>query len=210
MQWQRNAHQPAAHRFQQHNWSLPLLASFHKAVPQTRLNVSIDNSRLIAQQVAAFEIDMGLIEAPCHMLELLAEPWLDDKLLVVAAPRHPLASQGRLNHQKLRQAEWIFRETSSDTREEADYALLQHFAHFNVTIEIASSEAIKRCVAVGLGITCLSRRVVADLLESGQLRELTTVLPPLSRRFYLLRHKNKFVSPALKRFWLHCTEADTR
>lgn len=144
------------------------------------------------------------------MLELLAEPWLDDKLLVVAAPRHPLASQGRLNHQKLRQAEWIFRETSSDTREEADYALLQHFAHFNVTIEIASSEAIKRCVAVGLGITCLSRRVVADLLESGQLRELTTVLPPLSRRFYLLRHKNKFVSPALKRFWLHCTEADTR
>ncbi|HEY1026470.1 MAG TPA: LysR substrate-binding domain-containing protein [Pseudomonas sp.] len=210
MQWQRNAHQPAAHRFQQHNRSLPLLASFHKAVPQTRLNVSIDNSRLIAQQVAAFEIDMGLIEAPCHMLELLAEPWLDDKLLVVAAPRHPLASQGRLNHQKLRQAEWIFRETSSDTREEADYALLQHFAHFNVTIEIASSEAIKRCVAVGLGITCLSRRVVADLLESGQLRELTTVLPPLSRRFYLLRHKNKFVSPALKRFWLHCTEADTR
>ncbi|WP_395503093.1 LysR substrate-binding domain-containing protein [Ectopseudomonas mendocina] len=129
-----------------------MLASFHKAVPQTRLNVSIYNSRLIAQQVAAFEIDMGLIEAPCHMLELLAEPWLDDKLLVVAAPGHPLASQGRLNHQKLRQAEWVFRETNSDTREEADYALLQHLAHLDVTMEIASSEAINRCVAGGGGL----------------------------------------------------------
>ncbi len=173
-------------------------------MPQTRLNVSIDNSRLIVQKVAASKIDMGLIEAPCHMLELLAEPWLDDKLLVVAAPGHPLASQGRLHHQKLRQAEWIFRETSSDTHEEADYALLQHLRD-DRNSQLESDQALRGgrawhhlSVAAGDG----------RFAGSGQLSKLTTVLPPLSRRFYLLRHTDKFVSPAQKRFWLHCTEAD--
>lgn len=181
-----------------------LLASFHQAAPRTRLQVRVDNSQVIAEQVAAFEIDMGLIEGPCHRSELLAQPWLSDELVIVAAPGHSLAQQGRLNRNALRLAQWVFREAGSGTREEVEYALLQHLAQLDVTMEIGSSEAIKRCVAAGLGITCLSRRVVADLLTSGQLQELDTTLPPLSRRFYLLRHTNKFVSPALQRFWDHC------
>lgn len=185
----------------------PLLAAFHQAVPETRLHVRVDNSQVIAEQVAAFEVDMGLIEGPCRRPELLAEPWLSDELVIVAAPAHPLARQERLNRTALRKAQWVFREAGSGTREEVEYALLQHLAHLDVTMEIGSSEAIKRSVAAGLGITCLPRRVVADLLANGQLRELSTTLPPLSRRFYLLRHRNKFVSPALQRFWDHCVVA---
>ncbi|MCF5386155.1 LysR family transcriptional regulator, partial [Pseudomonas syringae] len=56
-------------------------------------------------------------------------------------------------------------------------------------------------------ISCLSRRVVADLLASGQLRTLASPLPPLNRRFFMIRHRDKFISPRLERFREACRQA---
>ncbi len=57
-----------------------------------------------------------------------------------------------------------------------------------------------RTLAQGIGISCLSRRIVADLLVSGQLRTLASPLPPFNRRFFMITHRDKFVSPSLERF----------
>jgi DNA-binding transcriptional LysR family regulator len=57
--------------------------------------------------------------------------------------------------------------------------------------EFGNPEAIKRAAANGLGITCLSGCVVADLLESGVLVAPRTELPQLTRRFSLVTHEQK-------------------
>ena len=191
------------------NYVLPrYLASFRSQFPDTRINVAISNSATVAAMVANFEVDIGLIEGPCHQQDLDVTPWLSDELLVFCAADHPLASGEKASLEALQQADWLLREQGSGTREEVEHALLPHLHSLNARMELGSSEAIKRSVAAGLGISCLSRWVVADLLACGQLQELDSALPALSRRFYMLRHRDKFASPTFERFWQHCQAAD--
>ena len=43
------------------------------------------------QAVLDFRVDIGFIEGPCHSTEIISEPWLEDELVVFAAPTSPLA-----------------------------------------------------------------------------------------------------------------------
>lgn len=56
-------------------------------------------------------------------------------------------------------------------------------------MELGNSEAIKHAVRHGIGISCLSRRVVEEQLASGVLVELSIPLPPLMRTLYLIHHR---------------------
>ncbi|HTV79051.1 MAG TPA: LysR family transcriptional regulator [Steroidobacteraceae bacterium] len=159
-----------------------------------RPQIRIANSETIAAQVAAFELDLGLIEGPCHEPSLDVEPWLEDELMVVAAADDAIASPGRSRRvpiRTLRRATWLLREPGSGTRETIDQLLLPHLRQIPSGLEFGNSEAIKRAAASGLGITCLSGCVVEDLLATGALVALKTELPPLRRQFFVLTHQRK-------------------
>ena len=182
------------------NYLLPgILAGFRDslAAPTRQglhVQVIIANTAAITGQVAAFELDLGLIEGPCHEPDLTAQPWLEDELLVVAAARDPILARSRkrpISLHALRQATWLLRETGSGTREIINQLLIPHLHHLRPGIEFGNSEAIKRAAASGLGITCLSRYVVEDFLKSGVLVAPLTELPRLTRRFYLVMHEQK-------------------
>jgi len=52
-------------------------------------------------------------------------------------------------------------------------------------MELGNSEAIKHALRHGIGISCLSRRVVHKKLTSGALVELKVPLPLLMHTLYL-------------------------
>lgn len=116
--------------------------------------------------VLDFRVDIGLIEGPCHSTEIISEPWLEDELVVFAAPSSPL-TQGPVTLEQLAASPWILRERGSGTREIVDYLLLSHLPRFHMAMELGNSEAIKHAVRHGLGISCLSRRVIAEQLQAG-------------------------------------------
>ncbi|WP_317205674.1 LysR family transcriptional regulator [Janthinobacterium sp.] len=187
-----------------------LLARFAARHGHSVPHVSIANSAAIGAAVAEFEVDLGLIEGPCHCAGLLVEAWIKDRMVLVAAPGHPLAAPGTLTPAALRGAGWLLREAGSGTREAVEQALLPHLHYLRPAGEFSNSEAIKRAAAAGLGIACLPRVVVADLLAGGQLRELATPLPPLRRNFYLIRHEGKMLSARLSAFLQLCREGAPR
>ena len=182
------------------NYLLPgILAGFRDSLAAPtrqglQVQVIIANTAAITGQVAAYELDLGLIEGPCHEPDLTLQPWLEDELLVVAAARDPILARSRkrpISRHTLRQATWLLRETGSGTREIINQLLIPHLHHLRPGIEFGNSEAIKRAAASGLGITCLSRYVVEDFLKSGVLVAPLTELPRLTRRFYLVMHEQK-------------------
>ncbi|APO95124.1 LysR family transcriptional regulator [Xanthomonas vesicatoria] len=189
------------------NHVLPLvLRALRKQAPALRVDMESANSSAIARKVANFELDMGLIEGPCHLPELHAEPWLVDELLVVVGRRHPLAKQAKVTLADLRDADWLLREPGSGTREEVEQLLLRHLHVLSDTRQIGSSEAIKNMVVQGLGVSCLSRWVVEGLIATKKLTPLTGGLPRLTRRFFVITHREKFFSPTLKRFHAACQQ----
>lgn len=190
------------------NYVLPqVLARFRRDRPAARLGLVIGNTSEVVASVASLEIDLGLVEGPSHSTEVTAIPWLEDELVVVAAPNHPLAAAAArkpLTHAQLRRAPWLLREVGSGTRESVEQALLPHLQDLSADMTLGSSEAIKNAVAVGLGISCLSRFVVADLLAMKRLVVLSSKLPRLARRLAIIHHRQKQLSPALAFFVSTC------
>jgi DNA-binding transcriptional LysR family regulator len=190
------------------NYVLPaLIAGYSRAWPGAAVDVVIGNTRDVAAAVTRLEVDIGLIEGPCHETELRVSPWLHDELVIVAAPTHALVQpceQTRVSLKALRQASWLLREPGSGTREAVEHALLPHLHHLNGDMQPGSTEAIKQAAAEGLGPACLSLCAVQDLVTLGRLVVLRTTLPRLTRRFYLVHHQKKRLSGNLQRFVAHC------
>jgi DNA-binding transcriptional LysR family regulator len=182
------------------NYLLPaVLAGFREILPESarenwQVQVAIANTSEIAARVAAFELDLGLIEGPCHEPDLTVQPWLEDELVVVAAADDPIVPQGRkqqVSLDALSKATWLLREEGSGTREITNQLLIPYLHHLKPGIQFGNPEAIKRAAASGLGISCLSRFVVNDLLKTGVLVAPPTELPKLTRHFYLVMHAQK-------------------
>lgn len=188
------------------NYLLPgMIAAYRRDFPALPLELSVGNSQDAIQAVADFRVDIGLIEGPCHEPDIISTPWLEDELVVFAAPDSALLQQP-VTLVSLAAAPWILRERGSGTREIADYQLLSHLPQFQLGMELGNSEAIKHAVRHGMGISCLSRRVIADLLEAGTLAEVAVPLPRLTRTLYRIHHRQKHLSNALNRFLAYCCE----
>jgi len=190
------------------NYVLPrMLARFFGEVPNVRLQLRIGNTLDVVTAVRDFAADLGFIEGPCHASDVIVVPWLEDELVIVASPEHRLAIASRrrkLTPEQLSETQWLLREPGSGTREAVEQALLPHLQHIRSTMALGSSEAIKSLVAEGLGLSCLSRCVVQDLVTAKRLTVLATGLPPLMRRFALIHHETKVISGSLRKFIAHC------
>ena len=194
------------------NYLLPaLLARFladrQRRASSWRSTVAIGNTAEICRSVAAFELDIGLIEGPCPEPTLAVTPWMQDELVIVAAQSHELTGRSRgargaraVSSKQLRSAVWLVREQGSGTRQATDMALLPHLHSYTRQIEFGSTEAIKHAAAANLGLTCLSRLAVADWLDAGRIVEVATTLPRLRRQCYIVTHRAKQVTATMHGF----------
>jgi DNA-binding transcriptional LysR family regulator len=189
------------------NYLLPaLIANFSKVNSSAVVDLRIGNTLDAVAAVRDFETDLGFIEGPCHASDVQIVPWLEDELLIVAAPGHELANLakgGRLSAEQLRGALWLMREPGSGTRETVEQVLLPHLVQLSSVMTIGSPEAIKNAAAEGLGISCVSRYVVQDYLSARRLVALPTRLPRLTRRLMLIHHAKKLLSAPLSSFIAH-------
>ena len=172
---------------------------------QWRSKVAIGNTEEIFNALMAFDLDVGLIEGPCTQPSLAATPWLRDEMVVVAAPRLlaailEQAAERRATIRTLREQLWLLREPGSGTRQATDRLLLPHLRAYRRCIELGSSEAIRRTAAEGIGLACLSLWVVEDLIESGKLCKVPTTLPRMMRQCYVVLHRDKRPTNALRHF----------
>jgi len=192
------------------NHVLPgLLARFLSAQPPRsasswRSRVMIGNTAAICDAVAAFDLDVGLIEGPSHQSALVVTPWLKDDMVVVAAAGSELAQRSqrgeRIALRDLREEVWLLREPGSGTRESTDQALLPHLNTYRRCIELGSTEAIMHAAAEGLGVACLSAWAVREAVDAGRLCRLTTALPRLLRQCHVVVHRDKQPTAALQSF----------
>jgi DNA-binding transcriptional LysR family regulator len=186
-----------------------ILAGLRASHNASHPSITIANTADIAAAVENFEIDMGLVEGPCHQADILAEPWIKDELVIVCAPTHAVLSSqvdGCVGHTSLQQSGWLLRESGSGTREAVEHILVPHLHTLRAVGEFSNAEAIKHAAAAGLGLACLSRLVVRDMLESGRLVQLQTALPSLDRHFYLIQNKHKVLSARLGHFMQRCRD----
>ncbi|MFQ1848503.1 LysR substrate-binding domain-containing protein [Aeromonas veronii] len=185
------------------NYLLPTLLASSKQELGLPPKVTINNTHLLCHALANFELDMALIEGENHHPDLLAEPWLQDEMLVVAPPDHPLANKKELSLSRLGGETWVLREAQSGSREQFIQQIQPELPRWQPGLELNTLEAVMLAVEKGLGISFISRLAASDRLADGRLIAL-----PLSRRFprqlSLIWHKQKYHSTSLRHFIHFC------
>lgn len=184
----------------------PLISQWKAAHSQGQVTLVIANTRDVLQSVANFDVDLGFIEGARTDPDFVVRRWFSDELIVVAAPGHRLAGR-RTTLRQLEAATWIVREQGSGTREASDRWLTAELGRIEIELELGSNEAVKRAVASGLGVGCLSRHAVAHALREGWLVELKTPLPAMRRSLAIVVHRTKRLGAAAEAFLRHCLAA---
>jgi len=185
-----------------------LIVDWKRRHPAARVRLDISNTRDVLEALAAFRVDIGFMEGEHTHPDLLVRRWRTDEIVVVAARNHPLAAR-RATLRKLSEASWILREPGSGTREASDRWLIPHLSDVDVGMELGSNEAVKRAVASGLGLGCLSRHAVAGAVDRGWLVELATTLPPKRRTLSVVVHRARHLGTASRTFLEHCLASGT-
>ena len=188
--------------------AVPIMLRYMHENPGARVTLDVANTATIAQKIARFELDVGLIEGEIRHPELELAPWRDDELVVFCAPQHPLAKRRRLGERELLAATWILREPGSGTRQAFDRAMHGLLPQLDVLLELQHTEAIKRAVESGIGIGCLSRATMQEAFQRGSLVPLAVPARDFTRQFYIVLHRRKYHSAGIRR-WVELCRAIT-
>lgn len=181
-----------------------IVVDFLQRHPEARVQLRVHNTATIVAQVARFELDLGLIEGACRHADVIAESWVADELVVFAKPDHPLTKKRRVSLAELMRERWILREPGSGTRAIFEQALQRHGLEPQIRLELEHTEAIKRAVESGLGLSCISRLALKEAFRRGSLAPIATPDLDLERRFQFLWHKDKYQTAALREFLAAC------
>ncbi len=68
-----------------------LLGVFHRRYPDVQPSLEIAATRAILERLLTSPLDMAFVEGPVDVEGVIATPWRDDTLVVIAASDHPLA-----------------------------------------------------------------------------------------------------------------------
>ena len=145
----------------------------------------VGNTAQMADDLAAGKLDLALVEGPVHVRTLNVVRWRGDELVVIVGRGHPWLATGRVGLKMLAAAPWIIRERGSGTREVFEKAMRECVGNYDAIMELGHTEAIKKAVEAGLGVSCLSRLAVRREIENGWLFEVKTPLK-LKRELSLL------------------------
>ncbi|MBF7729747.1 LysR family transcriptional regulator [Pseudomonas sp. N040] len=181
-----------------------LLGKFMQNHPECRVSLHVSNTEQMVQQIARYELDLGLIEGDCQHPDIIVRHWVDDELVVFCAPEHPLAKRGQATTEELCREAWILREKGSGTRLTFDQAMRHHLSQLNIRLELEHTEAIKRAVESGLGISCISRLALRDAFRRGSLVAVETPQLDLLRQFQFIWNRQKNQTAAMAEFLELC------
>ncbi len=171
-----------------------LLGSFYARYPGIEVSLKVTNRERVLQRLADNEDDLYILGQPPEQMEVHAEAFLENPLVVIAAHDHPLAGKKNIPLRRLAEEPFLVREAGSGTRLSAERFLNQLGLTLKVRMELGSNEAIKQAVAGGLGIAVLSAHTLALERNSNELAILDVAGFPIRRQWYAVYPADKRLS----------------
>lgn len=161
-----------------------LLGSFYGRYPGIEVSLKITNRERVLQRLSNNEDDLYILGQPPEHIEVCAEPFLENPLVVLAPSDHPLVKKKNIPSQRLAEEPFLVRELGSGTRLAAERFFKEKGLALKIRMELGSNEAIKQAVAGGLGVAVLSAHTLALERNSGELSILDVTGFPIRRQWY--------------------------
>jgi DNA-binding transcriptional LysR family regulator len=176
------------------------MARFRQLHPELRITLNVVNRETLLNHLGDNAFDLAIMGQPPEGLGLMAQPLMDNPLVVIAPPNHPLAGERTIPLRRLADSDFLVREPGSGTRNAVDNFFRAHGLELKVAMEMNANEAIKQAVEVGLGLGIVSLHTVRAELEAGRLCSLDVEDFPIRRKWYLVYRDGKRFSAAAQTF----------
>ena len=177
-----------------------LLGMFNQRHPGVEVDLRISNTATVTRQIISHEIDMGLVGDKVDDRAIICTEFYSDELIVFVSPDHPLAARAKVPVEMLANQPFVMREPGSATRHTAEKRLAELAVPIRIVMQLGSNEAVKRAVAAGLGLGILSKLALEVESAAGYLSPIEVEGLNCKRNFYVLRHRNKYISRSQRVF----------
>ena len=177
-----------------------LLAKFCKQHPNINVILQVANRDAVLKQLADNSTDLAIMGQPPSGLDISSKQFMDNPLVVIAQPKHPLAKLKNVKLAQLAEHSFVSREQGSGTRSAMERVFAQHHIHPHISMEMETNEAIKQAVQAGLGLGILSLHSIELELETKRLVTLNVEHFPLLRHWFVAYRHNKRLSSAALAF----------
>ncbi|MCP1494977.1 selenium metabolism-associated LysR family transcriptional regulator [Peribacillus frigoritolerans] len=177
-----------------------VLAEFATQYPMVDIQIIISNSNDVIQGIRSNKLDIGLIEGETDYKDIDVRPFMNDEMIVVVPPDHPLSQMDLIEGNMLQNQTWVLREQGSGTRTYSDKLLSSLELNIKKTFIFTSIQGVKEAVMAGLGIALLSRLTVQKELKSNELKTFHLKNERLIRPFSIVKKLDFEASKAMELF----------
>jgi LysR family transcriptional regulator, transcriptional activator of the cysJI operon len=143
-----------------------------RRMPEAELRVEYLRTEKVYGAVVTDRADLGLVSYPESSREITAIPWRTERMMVVAAPSHPLAARKTLAPADLAQQDFVAFDDELRVGREVRRYLREAGIQVNVVMHFDNIQTMKEAVILGASISILPVRVLRNDIEQ---RRLVTV-----------------------------------
>jgi DNA-binding transcriptional LysR family regulator len=183
-----------------HYFAIRMLAEFCRRHPKVKVSFTVTNRKGLLQLLDDNEADIVLMGQPPEEMDLVAEAFMDNPLVIIAPAGHPLETVRGIGLEQLSGETFIMRERGSGTRTSVERFLAERGAKLSTSMEMNANEAIKQGVEVGLGLGIVSMHTIGRELDDGRLVVLDVEHFPIMRQWYIVHRPGKHLSGVSQAF----------
>ena len=177
-----------------------LLATFARLHPSVQITLDVTNRETLLEKLEGNQPDIVLMGKPPKDLDLDADDFMDNPLIMIARPDHPLSGHRSIALKEVNEETFVVRESGSGTRIAMERFFDQESFAPSTTIEMTGNETIKQSVDAGLGLAIVSVHTVELELALERLIRLDIQGMPIMRRWYVGNRRGKRLSPTAQAF----------
>jgi DNA-binding transcriptional LysR family regulator len=146
-----------------------LLAEVRRIHPNLDLKVTVGSAERSIAMLRSGAGDLGMITLPVEATDLVSVPVLEEELLLITYPTHPLAKKKSISPADLDKQHFVLFETGSVTRRLVESFFARERLDPEIIMETENVEIIKAMVRYGLGISIIPWQAAAADVRTGQL-----------------------------------------
>ena len=179
-----------------------LLCEFQSEHPDLRVSLSISDTHTVTEQVAARELELGIVGAHGRHRSLDFEPLSLDEIVLAVPPGHPSAG-GRMTLDELRAETLVVMQEGAGVRQVVDEELRRaglRVRDLDAKLVLGLQESVKSAVGAGYGVTFISRTAVERELETGALGTARVEGVEPARQIYVVRGRGRALTRAAEAF----------
>jgi DNA-binding transcriptional LysR family regulator len=146
-----------------------LLAEVRRVHPNLDLKVTVGSADRSIGMLRSGAGDLGLVTLPVETSDLVAVPVMQEELLLIAPPTHPIAKKKQIVPSDLNRQPFVLFETGSITRRLVEEFFTRERIETDIVMETENVEIIKAMVRHGLGISIIPWQAAAADVRGKQL-----------------------------------------